>query len=121
MTIPYVGYFSVLTIIAEIATIKRFPSSHHLCSYAGLVPEVKQTGSKTAYGSIKGGRPVLRWILYQGAWNHVHHAESHLTRFYERLKQHKHQRRAHGSYSSKTHQGHLLDVGKQGRIPSGRL
>ncbi|KXA91999.1 hypothetical protein AKJ65_08205, partial [candidate division MSBL1 archaeon SCGC-AAA259E19] len=94
MTIPYVGYFSAVTIVAEIVTIERFPTPHHLCSYAGLVPEVNQSGSKTVYGSIKGGRPVLRWILYQSAWNHVHHAESHLTRFYERLKQHKHQRLA---------------------------
>ncbi|KXA95883.1 hypothetical protein AKJ65_00070 [candidate division MSBL1 archaeon SCGC-AAA259E19] len=89
MTIPYVSYFSALTIIAEIATIERFPTSSHLCSYAGLVPEVNQSGSKTVYGSIKGGRPVLRWILYQSAWNHVHHANSHLTRFYERLERHK--------------------------------
>ncbi|KXA95984.1 hypothetical protein AKJ37_06355 [candidate division MSBL1 archaeon SCGC-AAA259I09] len=32
MTIPGVSYYSALTIIAEIATVERFPTSGHLCS-----------------------------------------------------------------------------------------
>ncbi|KXA90456.1 hypothetical protein AKJ62_00755 [candidate division MSBL1 archaeon SCGC-AAA259D14] len=32
MTIPGVSYYSALTIIAEIATVERFPNSEHLCS-----------------------------------------------------------------------------------------
>ncbi len=90
MTIPGISYYSALTIIAEIATVERFPSSGHLSSYAGLVPSVKQSGSKETHGQIKGGRPMLRWILCQCAWNHVKNApDSHITKFYERLKENK--------------------------------
>lgn len=86
MTIPGVSYYTALTIIAEIATVERFPSSRHLCSYAGLVPSVKQSGSKEVHGSIQGGRPLLRWILYQTVHNHVRNApDSHVTKFYKRL------------------------------------
>ncbi|KXA98440.1 hypothetical protein AKJ39_02130 [candidate division MSBL1 archaeon SCGC-AAA259J03] len=89
-TIPGIDYNSALTIIAEIATIERFPTSGHLCSYAGLVPSVKQSGSKELHGSIQGGRSLLRWILYQCTFNHVHNSpESHITKFYERLKENK--------------------------------
>ncbi|KXB01705.1 hypothetical protein AKJ41_00695 [candidate division MSBL1 archaeon SCGC-AAA259O05] len=89
MTIPGVSYYSALTIIAEIATVERFPSSEHLCSYAGLVPSTTQSGSKETHGHIQGGRPLLRWIVCQCAHIHVHNADSHLTRFYERLDKEK--------------------------------
>lgn len=90
MTIPGISYHSALTIIAEIATVERFPSSGHLCSYAGLVPSVSQSGSKETHGPIQGGRPTLRWIMYQCTWNHVNNApDSHITKFFERLKERK--------------------------------
>ena len=38
MTIPGIGYYSALLIVSEIGDINRFPDSHHLCSYAGLIP-----------------------------------------------------------------------------------
>lgn len=85
MTIPGVSYYSALTIIAEIATVDRFPTAEHLCSYAGLVPSTTQSGSKETHGHIQGGRPLLRWIVCQCAHNHVHNTDSHLTSFYERL------------------------------------
>ncbi|KXA99601.1 hypothetical protein AKJ40_02765 [candidate division MSBL1 archaeon SCGC-AAA259M10] len=90
MTIPGVSYYTALTIIAEIATIERFPSPEHLCSYAGLVPSVKQSGSKEVHGPISGGRPLLRWIIYQATHNHKNNApNSHVTEFYKRLEQRK--------------------------------
>ncbi|KXA99915.1 hypothetical protein AKJ42_02145 [candidate division MSBL1 archaeon SCGC-AAA261C02] len=89
MTIQGVSYYSALTIIAEIVTVERFPNSEKLCSYAGLVPSVKQSGTKVVHGQIRGGRPLLRWILIQSAWNHVNNANSHITRFYKRLERKK--------------------------------
>lgn len=59
MTIPGVSYYSALTIIAEIVTVERFPTSEHLCSYAGLASSTKQSGDKETHGSIQGGRPLL--------------------------------------------------------------
>jgi len=40
MTIPGVGYFTALAILAEIGDVIRFPNEERLCSYAGLVPSV---------------------------------------------------------------------------------
>ncbi|OYT33206.1 hypothetical protein B6U96_16835 [Archaeoglobales archaeon ex4484_92] len=37
------GYFSALLIYAEVGDINRFPNSKKLCSYAGLVPTVRQS------------------------------------------------------------------------------
>lgn len=92
MTIPGVGHYAALTIIAEIATVERFPNPSKLCSYAGLVPSTRQSGSKETRGHIQGGRPLLRWILVQCAWNHVNNSESFLTEFFERLKRNKHKK-----------------------------
>lgn len=95
MTIPGVSYYSALTIIAEIATIERFPNSEKLCSYAGLVPSTKQSGHMEKHGSIRGGRPLLRWILIQSSWNHIRNAKnSHVTKFYKKLKQKKPKQKA---------------------------
>ncbi|KXA95742.1 hypothetical protein AKJ37_06625, partial [candidate division MSBL1 archaeon SCGC-AAA259I09] len=90
MTIPGVSYYTALTIIAEIATIERFPSPGHLCSYAGLTPSAKQSGGKEVHGYIQGGRPLLWWITYQAAHNHKNNApNSHVTKFYKRLERRK--------------------------------
>ncbi len=90
MTIPGISHYTALTIIAEIATVERFPNSGKLCSYAGLVPSTKQSGSKETHGHIQGGRPLLRWVLVQSAWNHINNSDSFLTKFFERLSENKH-------------------------------
>ncbi len=51
-SIPGIGFFSALLIYAEIGDIKRFPNSKKLCSYAGLVPSIRQSGNKTITGKI---------------------------------------------------------------------
>jgi len=65
-TIPGVGYYSALLMVAEIDGVERFPDARHLCSYAGLVPSVRASGSYTRLGHItKQGSPWLRWILVE--------------------------------------------------------
>jgi len=62
-TVPGIGYFSALLIYAEIGDIKRFPNSKKICSYAGLVPSVRQSGNKVITGKItKEGNKLLRWL-----------------------------------------------------------
>jgi transposase len=57
---PVVG----LTLRAEIGDIARFPTPGHLASYAGLVPRVDRSASRSHYGRItKDGSPWLRWAL----------------------------------------------------------
>lgn len=72
MTAPGVGYFSALLVLAEIGDISRFSDAEKLCSYAGLVPSTRQSGSSVRRGSItKQGSGLLRWALIQCAWAHV--------------------------------------------------
>jgi transposase len=55
-----------LLLRAEIGDIRRFPTPGHLASYAGLVPKVESSASRTRYGAItKDGSPWLRWALVE--------------------------------------------------------
>ncbi|KXB00161.1 hypothetical protein AKJ40_01780 [candidate division MSBL1 archaeon SCGC-AAA259M10] len=90
MTIPGVGAFSALLILAEIGDIDRFPDPEKLCSYAGLVPKVHKSGNITRYGNIKkAGSKYLRWILVEDVWIHVGCADSQLTKYYRKKKREK--------------------------------
>ncbi len=95
MTIPGVGYFSALTILAEIGNVERFPDPEKLCFYAGLVPRVRQSGDKTRLGRIKKeGNKMLRWVLVESVCSHIRHADSELTKYYYRKKREKESKRA---------------------------
>jgi transposase len=87
MTIPGVGYFSALAILAEIGDIHRFPNEKRLCSYAGLVPSVDQSGDTRRLGHItREGSGLLRWVLVECVWIHLLNAEdTRLTRFFWRV------------------------------------
>ena len=87
MSIPGVGYYSAVAILAEIGDISRFSDPEKLCAYAGLVPSTKQSGGKCAHGEITHqGSPVLRWVLVECVWNHLINAEdTSLTRFFHRV------------------------------------
>lgn len=66
MTIPGVSYYSALLILSEVGEVSRFPDAKHLCSYAGLVPSVYSSGSKSFHGRItKQGSRWLRWICVE--------------------------------------------------------
>lgn len=68
VTMPGIGYYSALLILAEIGDIIRFPTDKQLCSYAGLVPSVHASGGHTRYGRItKEGSSWLRWIMVEAA------------------------------------------------------
>ena len=67
-TIPGIGYYSALLILAEIGDINRFPSAKKLCSWAGLVPSTYSSGGRTYHGRLtKQGSRWLRWILTEAA------------------------------------------------------
>jgi transposase len=71
-TIPGIGYYSALLIASEIGDINRFADSHHLCSYAGLVPSTHSSGGITHYGKItKTGSRHIRWVLTECIHTHV--------------------------------------------------
>lgn len=58
-TMPGVGVFSALFVQAAIGSIDRFPSSHALAAYAGLVPTTRSSGGKTAHEGL--GKASNRW------------------------------------------------------------
>jgi len=87
MTIPGIGYYSALLIVSEIGDINRFPDSHHLCSYAGLIPSTHSSGGITYHGSItKIGSKYLRWIMLECVHTHIRtNKNSNISQFYTRL------------------------------------
>lgn len=65
-TVPGIGPFGAMLIVAEIGTIDRFRTSHELAVYAGLVPSTRSSGGKTAHGGVgRAGSPWLKWILIE--------------------------------------------------------
>lgn len=86
MTLPGVDYYSGLLILMEIGDVTRFPDAKHLCSYAGLVPRVSQSGDHMHRGGIhKQGPGALRWIMVVCAHAAVKARNSRWHREYQRL------------------------------------
>ena len=67
-TLPGVGEFTALVMLAEIGDITRFPSARKLASWAGLTPTVRGSDLTVRHGHIsKQGSVWLRWVLNQAA------------------------------------------------------
>jgi transposase len=67
-TLPGVGEFTALVMVAEIGDISRFPSARNLASWAGLTPAVRGSDLKVRHGHIsKQGSVWLRWSMNQAA------------------------------------------------------
>lgn len=85
VTMPGVNWYSALVVSSEICDVARFESYKKLCSYAGLVPSVYQSGSTDRRGHItKQGSRMLRWILIQDARSAVKHSRR-FARKYKKL------------------------------------
>jgi transposase len=67
-TIPGIGPTVALAIHAAVGNIERFGTAKQLCSYAGLVPSVRQSGNSLLTSSItRQGNVQLRRLLVQAA------------------------------------------------------
>ena len=67
-TLPGVGQFTALVMLAEIGDITRFGSARKLASWAGLTPTVRGSDLSVRHGHIsKQGSAWLRWVLNQAA------------------------------------------------------
>ncbi len=67
-TVPGIGAYSAMVILAEVGDIARFPSKRALASYAGLTPSVRESAGKQRRGGIgHHGSGTLRWIMLQVA------------------------------------------------------
>ena len=67
-TLPGVGEFTALVMVAEIGDISRFGSARKLASQSGLTPTVRGSDLKVRHGNIsKQGSAWLRWVMNQAA------------------------------------------------------
>ena len=67
-TVPGIGAYSAMVILAEVGDIERFASKRALASYAGLTPVVRESAGRRRRGGIgHQGSGTLRWIMLQVA------------------------------------------------------
>jgi transposase len=67
-SLPGVGPFTALVILAEVGDVRRFASARKLASWAGLTPTVRGSDRVAHYGHIsKEGSVRLRWVLCEAA------------------------------------------------------
>jgi transposase len=67
-TVPGIGAYSAMVILAEVGDIERFGSKRALASYAGLTPVVRESAGRRRRGGIgHHGSGTLRWIMLQVA------------------------------------------------------
>jgi transposase len=88
-TIPGIGPYRSLLLIAEILPVSRFPSPDSLVAYGGLAPTTRQSGtSAPRHGQIP--RAANRWIrgeLISAIPTHLRIApDSALSQYYEEQK-----------------------------------
>lgn len=69
-SIPGISPLLAATLLCEIIPLERFQNIEQIIAYAGLDPQVKQSGGKAAhYGGLsKRGSPLLRHVLYLAAF-----------------------------------------------------
>jgi transposase len=85
-TIPGVGPVTVEVVLSELGEITRFKSSKAVCAYAGLVPQVRQSGGKGKdLGITKEGSPLLRWALVEASWRVIRQSAA-WRRIYEGIR-----------------------------------
>lgn len=61
-----VGRVTAAIFVAEIGDVTRFPSPHHLCSWAGLTPTHRESDTKVHRGHItKQGSTLVRWAAIE--------------------------------------------------------
>lgn len=87
VSIPGVGIITALTFLVQIGDIRRFPRLEDLCSYIGLVPQMRQSGERSSTGGmVKRGRKELKVMLIEAAWDTVRVDPAMMARFNELCK-----------------------------------
>jgi transposase len=70
-TIPGIGEYTAVALVAELCPIDRFPNVEKLCSYAGLVPTNHQSGESSYQGHLKtDANRMVKWLLVEASWSH---------------------------------------------------
>ena len=89
-TIPGIGPYSAMILLAEIGEVRRFGTAKALFSYAGLVPWVRESAGHSHRGPIsRCGSPRLRWVMVEAAHTALRCSPA-ARRYFERLRRRKH-------------------------------
>ena len=93
-TIPGIGKYSAMLLLAEIGDVQRFASKRALCQYAGLIPWIRESADQRRSGGItRVGSPWLRWILVEAAQTAIR-AYPEVRAWFQRLARRKHKHTA---------------------------
>jgi transposase len=85
-TIPGVGETVAQIIVAEMGVdMARFPTAHHLASWAGMCPGNNESAGKRKSGKTTKGSRYLRAALVQAAWAATHQKGTYLAAQYKGL------------------------------------
>jgi transposase len=85
-TVPGIGGYSAMVLLAEIGDIARFATKQAQASYAGLAPRVRESAGKRSHGGItRAGSETLRWILLQVAQVAARYSPA-ARAYYQRLR-----------------------------------
>ena len=61
-----IGPITAAILVAEIGDVHRFASARHLCSWAGLTPELHESDTTSHRGKItKQGSTIVRWAVVE--------------------------------------------------------
>lgn len=93
--VPGIDVRAAQNIVAEIgADMSRFPSSGHLCSWAGMCPGNHRSGGKRGKGTMNQGNRWLKRTLMQCAWAASRKKNSYFQGQYRRLAARRGKKRA---------------------------
>ncbi len=68
-TVPGISTLTAMILLLELGEITRFPSLDQLCTYVGLVPDIRSSGEKEYVGGMtQRGHSYLRWLLVEASW-----------------------------------------------------
>lgn len=68
-SIPGIGILTAMTLVTELGEMSRFASLDHLCSFVGIVPDMRSSAEKESnLGLTRRAHLELRRLLVQSAW-----------------------------------------------------
>jgi transposase len=83
MTMPGLGQFLAMLVVAEIDDVHRFKTPQKLHAYAGLIPSTHSSGGRTFHGRItREGNRYLRWAMVEAVWP-ARRSDASIERFFD--------------------------------------
>ena len=80
-----IGRQTAIQIMSMIIDVNRFGDSEKICAYFGMVPRVRDSGSKKYHGRMtKNGDRMMRMIMERVTLSHIQRCDSFITRYYKR-------------------------------------